>query len=132
MTKLTIVNEEGQTIQVEADAFKKRSPDVENSIHDFRAGAYQSRDDRIKSLVDRFSGAIKYSPMLKDHPEWSDEECLTFARKWHAVAIAQLKEAMRRDKAGEGHWHNQVPGWNNKIPYCRNLPTLAMFEEAAK
>lgn len=86
--------------------------------------------DRIKALVAKFNGAIKYEPILKDHPEWSDDECLAFAREGHAKAVAQLREAMRRDKVGEGHWHNQVPVWNDRIPYCRNLPTLAMIEEA--
>lgn len=88
--------------------------------------------ERIDALVSQFNGAIKYVSMLKDHPDWSDDECIAFARKGHEQAIAQLKEAMRRDKAGEGHWHNQVPVWNDRIPYCRNQPTLAMIEEAMK
>lgn len=88
--------------------------------------------DRINALVSRFNGAIKYTPMVKDHPDWTDDECVSFAEKWHKVAISQLKDALRRDRAGEGHWHNQTPCWNNRIPYCRNLPTTAMFEEAAK
>lgn len=89
-------------------------------------------EDRIKMLIEQFDGAIKYAPLLTDHPDWSDEQCLAFAREGHAKAIAQLKNAMVRDKAGEGHWHNQVPVWNDRIPYCRNQPTLAMLEEAMK
>lgn len=87
-------------------------------------------ESRIQSLIADFNGAIKYRPMLTDHLDWSNQEALDFAHKWHLVAIAQLKEAFRRDRAGEGNWHNQVPCWNNKIPYCRNLPTLSMVEEA--
>lgn len=89
-------------------------------------------EDRIKTLVAKFNGAIKYGQLLKDRPDWSDDECIAFAQLWHERAIAQLKNAMARDKAGEGHWHNQLPVWNDRIPYCRNLPTLAMLEEAAK
>lgn len=66
-------------------------------------------EERIQRLVAQFDGAIKYTPMLADHPEWTDEQCLAFARKWHAVAIARLD-------AGELHW-------NDNIPYCRNDPT---------
>lgn len=89
--------------------------------------------DRIKSLVAKFNGAIKYTPMLKDHPEWSDDECLAFAQLWHERAIAQLKEALKRDYSGGGNWHNPPAGmkmWNDRIPYCRNLPTATMLEEA--
>lgn len=89
-------------------------------------------EDRINSLIAIFDGAIKYGQLLKDHADWSDDACISFAKLWHERAVAQLKDAMRRDKAGDGHWHNQAPCWNNKIPYCRNLPTLAMLEEAAK
>lgn len=89
-------------------------------------------EDRIKALVAKFNGAIKYGQLLKDHPDWTDDECVAFAREGHAKAIAQLKNAMARDKAGEGNWHNQVPCWNDRIPYCRNLPTAPMLEEALK
>jgi len=92
-------------------------------------------EDRIAGLVAKFNGAIKYAPMLTDHPDWSDDECLAFARKWHPVAIAQLKAAMDRDAAGNGHWHNPPKGeraWNDRIPYCRNQPTGPMLREAMK
>lgn len=62
---------------------------------------------RIERLVAQFNGAIKYAPMLADHPDWTDEECLAFARKWDAVARA-------RYLAGD-------PKWNNGVPYCRNV-----------
>lgn len=84
-------------------------------------------------LVPTFNGAIKYAPMLQDHPDWTDDQCLEFARKWHEVAILQLRKAFEYDRAGEGNWHNPPLGWkawNDRIPYCRNLPTLKMIEEA--
>ena len=62
---------------------------------------------RVPALVGVFNGAIKYLPMLLDHPEWTDEQCLDFSRKWDAVARA-------RHKAGD-------PQWNNGVPYCRNV-----------
>ena len=74
--------------------------------------------DRVQGLVAVFNGAIKYVPMLADHPEWSDAECLAFARKWHVVAIANLK----RDPAK----------WNDGIPYCRNQPTVDNLKEAGR
>lgn len=63
--------------------------------------------ERIEQLVAQFNGAIKYAPMLADHPEWTDEQCLAFARKWDAVA-------RERHAAGD-------PKWNNGIQYCRNI-----------
>lgn len=63
--------------------------------------------ERIERLVAQFNGAIKYTPMLADHPDWTDEACLEFARKWDAVARA-------RYLAGDAKW-------NNGIPYCRNV-----------
>ena len=78
---------------------------------------------RIAKLMAEFNGAIKYAPMLKDHPGWTDEECLAFAREHHATAIEQLRERgadMERDG----------PKWNGRIPYCRNIPTAAMLKEA--
>jgi len=63
--------------------------------------------DRIALLAAKFNGAIKYTPMLQDHPEWTDAECIAFAKKWHAVAL-------KRHKAGDQRW-------NNGIPYCRNV-----------
>lgn len=62
---------------------------------------------RVDALVGVFNGAIKYLPMLLDHPDWSDAACLEFARKWDAVARA-------RYEAGD-------PKWNAGIPYCRNV-----------
>jgi hypothetical protein len=66
-------------------------------------------NSRIKKLVGSLDGAIKYAPMIADHPKWSDAECVAFARKWHDVAVARLK-------SGD-------PRWNNGIPYCRNDST---------
>lgn len=66
-------------------------------------------EERIKRLVAQFDGAIKYAPMLKDHPDWTDEQCLELARKGHELAVERLK-------AGD-------PLWNRSIPYCRNDPT---------
>lgn len=68
----------------------------------------RERLERVDRLVAQFDGAIKYLPLLTDHPELADEECLAFARKWYAVAVERLK---RGD-----------PKWNNGIPYCRNDP----------
>lgn len=62
---------------------------------------------RVPALVAAFNGQIKYLPMLLDHPEWTDEECIAFARKWDA-------EAVKRYKANRD-------GWNNGVPYCRNV-----------
>lgn len=62
---------------------------------------------RIDGLVAQFDGLIKYTPMLQDHPEWTDEECVAFARKEHARAVEQ---------------HAQNPArWNDGVPYCRNI-----------
>jgi hypothetical protein len=63
--------------------------------------------ERIERLVAQFNGAIKYAPMLADHPDWTDEQCLAFAREWDAVARAKYL-------AGD-------PKWNNGIPYGRNV-----------
>lgn len=63
--------------------------------------------ERINRLVAQFNGAIKYTPMLADHPDWTDEACIAFARKWDAIA-------RERHQAGD-------PQWNNGIPYCRNV-----------
>lgn len=65
---------------------------------------------RVERLIARFDGLIKYTSMLMDHPDWSDDECVEFAKKWHAVAKDRLdnpKDDMM---------------WNDRIPYCRNLP----------
>ena len=69
--------------------------------------------DRVDKLVKLFDGAIKYTPMLKDHPKWTDEECIAFAKKWHVVAVERLKK--------------NDPRWNNGIPYCRNVSTKVRF-----
>ncbi len=63
--------------------------------------------DRIDRLAFEFNGQIKYAPMLADHPDWTDEQCLAFARQWDAVA-------RQRYLGGD-------PLWNNGIPYCRNV-----------
>jgi len=74
--------------------------------------------DRINALIARFDGAIKYTPMLTDHPDWTDDQCEAFAREHHASAILGLIRL------------KGAPGWNNGIPYCRNLPTEKMLKEA--
>ena len=61
----------------------------------------------IDALVKEFNGAIKYTPMVKDHPDWTHEQCIAFAMKWHALAE-------QRYRAGDAKW-------NNGIPYCRNI-----------
>jgi len=87
-------------------------------------------EERIQRLVAQFDGAIKYAPMLQDHPDWTDEQCLAFAREWHAKAIAGLKRALQIEANGFEPVERQVPRWNNKVPYCRNVITPAMREEA--
>lgn len=72
----------------------------------------------LDELVREFNGAIKYAPMLKDNPKWTKEECLAFARKWHAVAIERLRK--------------NDPKWNEGIPYGRNIATPAMLKEAGR
>lgn len=62
---------------------------------------------RVGRLVARFDGLIKYRPMLQDHPEWTDDECVAFASAQHLRALEQ---------------HRVSPAtWNNGIPYCRNI-----------
>lgn len=55
----------------------------------------------IGELIKEFDGNVKYTPMLQDHPDWTKEQCLAFARKWDAVARKQ--------------------GNTNHIPYGRNI-----------
>lgn len=75
-------------------------------------------EPRKVAMLAEFDGAIKYGPMLNDHPDWTNEQCIAFARKWHAIAIERLRD-------GEAQW-------NEGIPYCRNEPTDAMLREASK
>ena len=63
--------------------------------------------ERIDKLVSMFDGLIKYEPMLKDNPDWSDAKCVEFAKTHHARAVMQRK--------------TNKSGWNNGIPYCRNI-----------
>lgn len=63
--------------------------------------------ERINRLVAQFNGAIKYTPMLSDNPQWSDDVCLEFARNWHAVAESRYRKGYAQ--------------WNAGIPYCRNV-----------
>lgn len=86
----------------------------------------------LEDLIKDFNGAIKYTPMLQDHPDWTKEECLAFARKWHDVAIERLKEALKEEKETGISWGSHKKRWNDKIPYCRNQPTLRMMEEAVQ
>lgn len=74
--------------------------------------------ERVTPIVKKFNGAIKYIPMIQDDPELTEEECIAFAKKWHAVAIERLR--------------NNVEGWNEGIPYCRNIPTPEMLKEAGR
>lgn len=63
---------------------------------------------RIERLVAQFNGQIKYVPMLMDHPDWTDDQCIEFAKKWDAVAVERY------------HAGGDLP-WNDRIPYCRNI-----------
>lgn len=100
---------------------------------------------RVPSLVAKFDGAIKYLPMVLDHPEWTDEQCLAFAKKHHATAISQLREALKRYPSLWGAPVEDVRAlnlkyarptdgepiaWNSHIPHCRHIPTAAMLKEA--
>ena len=73
----------------------------------------QKRQDaalaRVPALVARLNGQIKYLPMLLDHPEWTDDECIAFAQKWDAEAKKRYAAKATRDR------------WNEGIPYCRNI-----------
>ena len=64
-------------------------------------------EDRISVLVARFDGLIKYAPMLQDHPGWSDDECIEFAKIQHVRALRQRAETPDE--------------WNSGVPYCRNI-----------
>lgn len=64
-------------------------------------------DERIAKLMAQFDGLIKYAPMLQDHPDWTDEQCIEFARAQHARSVAQRKK--------------NPDQWNTGIPYCRNV-----------
>lgn len=97
--------------------FRKRS-DATAALKADREKLAATLAARVPALVKAFDGAIKYAPMLKDHPDWSDKDCVAFARKWHAVAIERLRA--------------KDPAWNNGIPYSRNIPTPAMLKEAGK
>jgi hypothetical protein len=63
--------------------------------------------ERIAKLVARFDGLIKYAPMLQDHPDWADDQCIAFAQEMHAVALIQ--------------YEGNPATWNSGIPYCRNV-----------
>jgi hypothetical protein len=79
-------------------------------------------EERAQRLMKIFNGAIKYYPMLQDHGnDWTDEECIEFAKELHKEAIRGLTEA--DELSG-------FEGWNHGIPYCRNIPTKEMLEEA--
>lgn len=86
----------------------------------------------LDELIAEFNGAIKYAPMLQDHPDWTKEQCLVCAREGHAKAITGLRKALQMQAEGWGRWEVQVPRWNNKIAYCRNIPTVVMLDEARK
>ena len=95
----------------------------------------------LQGLIAEFDGAIKYNVMLKDHgedrkhkgaivsPAWTREQCLQFAKAWHAVAIERLRTSTLVD--GTYRTKDGKP-WNNLIPYCRNHPTDKMLREAGK
>ncbi|MGH7947904.1 MAG: hypothetical protein ACREQF_01600 [Candidatus Binataceae bacterium] len=63
---------------------------------------------RVPALVARFNGQIKYLPILLDHPEWTDDECIAMAQHWDKVARDRYS-GKERDR------------WNAGIPYCRNI-----------
>lgn len=71
----------------------------------------EDRAERVPALRAVFDGAIRYNEMLMDHPDWTDEQCLAFAREWHAKTVAQAKA--------------NPEAWNDGIPYCRNDITKA-------
>lgn len=89
---------------------------------------------RVPALVARFNGAIKYLPMVLDHPEWTDDQCIEFAKKNHAIAIAQLsaKPLTLISVVSSPESSALLSGWNNGVPYCRNIPTNDMIKEANK
>lgn len=89
-------------------------------------------EQKLDALIAEFNGAIKYLPMLADHPEWTHDECITFARKWHAVAITNLRAALAEEIKTGVSWGSQPKRWNDRIPYCRNQPTLRMMAEAVR
>lgn len=91
---------------------------VQQKLADQRRIVEEARALRVEGLVARFNGAIKYLPLVTDHPELSDEDLVAFARRWHAVAIEGLRK------------HGPDGPWNNGIPYGRNIPTAAMLKEA--
>lgn len=97
------------------------SAELPNSIEElrsFEAEQVREREARVGHLRSIFEGAIRYNEMLLDHPGWTDAQCVTFARRWHLVAVKQFAER-GPDKPGE------PSGWNRGIPYCRNDHTKA-------
>ena len=87
-------------------------------------------DERITTLTAEFDGAIKYGPMLESNTAWTDQQCVDYAREQHSSAIKGLRLAIAAELAGGAHWWDQTPGWNDKIAFCRNMPTAAMLKEA--
>lgn len=73
----------------------------------------EKRAARVPALRAIFDGAIRYNEMLIDNPDWTDEQCLDFAREWHAKALEQ--------------WRTNPVAWNEGIPYGRNDVTKAGF-----
>jgi hypothetical protein len=76
-------------------------------IGDAEKARHAAALERVPALVARLDGQIKYYPMLLDHPEWSDDECIALASIWDGVA-------RERHAAGE-------TDWNRGIPYARNI-----------
>lgn len=95
--------------------FRNRA-DATKAAREARSALAATLAKRVPALVAAFDGALKYTPMLTDHPDWSDEQCVAFAKLWHGTAMERLR---RGD-----------PNWNDHIPYCRNVPTAAMLGEA--
>jgi hypothetical protein len=95
----------------------------------------------LQGLISEFDGAIKYNAMLADHGRdktykgeisaaaWTREQCVEFARAWHAVAIERLRAS---ELVGNTYRTSDGKPWNDLIPYCRNEPTAAMLAEAGK
>lgn len=80
--------------------------------------------------------AIKFEPFTQDIVrgkydaafatdvyEWA----LIQAQAWHVEAIAQMGGLVAFRVNGKPV---MKPGWNHGVPYCRNIPTPEMFEEA--
>lgn len=85
----------------------------------------EKRAARVPALRAIFDGAIRYNEMLIDNPDWTDEQCLAFAREWHAVVATRFKEHRASLNQYSVGLDGAPLGWNEGIPYCRNDITKA-------